>query len=298
MICRICHTHSNDKIVLKEKMFGINETYMYFICPNCYCIQIKDIPVDLSKYYPKNYYSFTEVEKPKLKKEIKNLIYKLISFVKKDFHIQPSFSVYDIFYKDKAKRILDIGCGNGNLLKEMRSYGFTHLTGSDPFIEKEIHEKGLEIKKKTLDQMNGVYDIIMSHHSLEHMSDPSNFFKNITRLITPTGKLVLRIPIYPNYIWEKYRTDWIQLDAPRHLYTFSLKSIDVLCRNNGLRIDNAKFDGHAWSLASTEFCLSGNTHEEFTKNIEITTEHYRLNEAANSSKNGDTVCLTIVKEKN
>lgn len=293
MTCRICNTYSNDKIVLKEKMFGINETYLYFICPNCDCIQIQDIPVDLSKYYPKNYYSFTETEKPKLKKEIKNLIYRAISFFKRDFHMRPSFFDYGILYKDKDKRILDIGCGNGDLLKEMRSYGFTRLTGSDPFIDKELDQRSIKIIKNSLNEIKDKYDIIMSHHSLEHMVDPLDFFQNISRLLSSSGKLILRIPIYPNFIWEKYKTEWIQLDAPRHIFTFSLKAIKLLCAKSNLKIVKIVYDNHAWSLASTEYCLNGKTHEDFKRNIVISEDQYKINRIAAEQQNGDTVCLTI-----
>ena len=56
--CHICNTPlSGDSITLREQHFGSNEEFLYRQCPNCMCIQIIDIPSDMGKYYPQNYYS-------------------------------------------------------------------------------------------------------------------------------------------------------------------------------------------------------------------------------------------------
>jgi len=51
---------------------------------------------------------------------------------------------------NKNSKILDIGCGAGNLLLELRELGFIHLVGIDPYIEKDIEYKnGVKILKRT-----------------------------------------------------------------------------------------------------------------------------------------------------
>lgn len=46
--------------ILPEMMFGFGEEFAYFECSKCGCLQISEIPVDISKYYPSDYYSFSQ----------------------------------------------------------------------------------------------------------------------------------------------------------------------------------------------------------------------------------------------
>ncbi len=41
-------------------MFGIGETFCYFQCAECKCLQIVEIPSNMARYYPENYYSFQQ----------------------------------------------------------------------------------------------------------------------------------------------------------------------------------------------------------------------------------------------
>jgi hypothetical protein len=60
MKCAICGNETNNKpFILKEMMFGFRDEFEYFQCSACFCLQIKNIPGSLEKYYPKNYYSFS-----------------------------------------------------------------------------------------------------------------------------------------------------------------------------------------------------------------------------------------------
>ena len=59
--CRICKNKDNHSYyTAKEMMYGYRETFNYFQCGNCKCLQIVDIIDDMSKYYPSNYYSFSK----------------------------------------------------------------------------------------------------------------------------------------------------------------------------------------------------------------------------------------------
>ncbi len=58
-VCEICNNSTGNKsYVVREMMFGFRDEFEYFECAECRCLQIKDIPVNISKYYPEEYYSF------------------------------------------------------------------------------------------------------------------------------------------------------------------------------------------------------------------------------------------------
>ena len=56
--CRICGNASDNRAhVAREMMFGTRERFDYVECARCGCLQIRDVPADLSPYYPADYYS-------------------------------------------------------------------------------------------------------------------------------------------------------------------------------------------------------------------------------------------------
>ena len=59
MVCRICtNSDSNKTYLVKEMMFGLGDEFTYFECPACGCLQIAEMPQDMTRYYPDGYYSF------------------------------------------------------------------------------------------------------------------------------------------------------------------------------------------------------------------------------------------------
>jgi len=62
--CRICGNYENNKVYkIKEMMFGFNEEFTYFECSRCGSLQITEVPTNLEKYYPENYYSYIQNSK-------------------------------------------------------------------------------------------------------------------------------------------------------------------------------------------------------------------------------------------
>ncbi len=59
MACRICGDHGEHRVHrVPEMMFGTGETFDYIECGACGCLQISEIPEDMSRHYPPEYYAF------------------------------------------------------------------------------------------------------------------------------------------------------------------------------------------------------------------------------------------------
>jgi hypothetical protein len=59
MQCRICGNDEDNKdYYVKDYEFGGRNTFHYFQCSECKCLQIAEIPEDMSIYYDSGYYSF------------------------------------------------------------------------------------------------------------------------------------------------------------------------------------------------------------------------------------------------
>ncbi|HKY21184.1 MAG TPA: class I SAM-dependent methyltransferase [Vicinamibacterales bacterium] len=139
--------------------------------------------------------------------------------------------------------ILDVGCGNGKFLLDLREQGFSDLTGIDPFIQDDIvHGPGVKILKRALNGFSGQFDFIMLHHSFEHMPDPLPALRSIHELLKPNRYLLLRIPVAGCYGWRQYQTNWVSLDAPRHFFLHTRESIRILASQSGFELAEQLFD--------------------------------------------------------
>lgn len=264
MKCGICfNTSNNNKLVLKEMMYGLKDEFDYFECASCGCIQIAEVPSNLDKYYPDDYYSYTVAEVPLKKSWIRSAHFDYYAFNKNKLlgsllalKFKPSgFYTWlkELRLYNRNESVLDIGCGNGQLLKRMYRLGFNHLTGIDPFLEKDIiHNNSLKLFKKDIFQTDSRYDVIMMHHSLEHMDRQHEVIQKAATLLKEGGRMLIRIPIVSKPLMDKYGVNVVSLDAPRHLFIHSLKSITGIIEKNNLSIYKTVFDAEVFSIMGSE----------------------------------------------
>ena len=135
----------------------------------------------------------------------------------------------------------------------LRKLGMKNLLGVDPFIAKDIeYENGLRIQKKEIKDVDGKWDIVMFHHSFEHISDPAKTLATVSGLLTPNGYCVIRIPIVSSYAWNHYKVNWAQLDAPRHYFLHSVESMNILADQAKLNLCKVVYDSHSFQFWGSE----------------------------------------------
>ena len=171
--------------------------------------------------------------------------------------------------------------------------------GTDPYISKDIYYHDVKILKLDLSEIDNTFDCITLQHSFEHMPDPEYVIKHLERLLNPDGVIIIRIPVADCFAWYKYGEFWVQLDAPRHFYIHTPKSIGILLENTGLYLDEVIFDSGAHQFIMSEKYKRGLTlfapDNYFTKK-----EIKRFDKEAknlNMNKQGDTACFYIKKKK-
>lgn len=60
------------------------------------------------------------------------------------------------------------------------------------------------------------------------------------------------MPTVTSYAWQHYGVNWVQLDAPRHLFLHSVESIKVLAKQCGFKLDNIVYDSNAFQFWGSE----------------------------------------------
>jgi len=262
MKCRICGNCENNRAVeAREMMFGWRDAFRYFQCSCCLCLQIEEIPEDISRYYPADYYSYhSAIQANKLKKFLirQRNRYALYgrNILGKFLYARHPSTAHQALHRlavVKHARILDVGCGAGDFLFSLRELGMKNLLGIDPLNQSHIEYKnGLSIEKKTIHEVAGCWDVVMFHHSFEHISDPAETLLTVARLLYADGCCIIRTPTVSSYAWTHYGANWAQLDAPRHLFLHSVESMKILAGQAGLVVQDVVYDSTSFQFTGSE----------------------------------------------
>jgi len=275
MICKICgNSENNEEFQIKEMMFGFRDEFTYFECSKCGCFQISEVPKNMGKYYLPNYYSFKKGESRNFIKQIlkrKRDEYALFKkgIIGKAIYKKYPNLVFDMISRTKINyksRILDVGCGAGNLLYSLNEIGFKNLVGVDPYINEGVINGDVKILKKTIHELpdSQKFDLIISNHSFEHIPDQLETLVKVSEMLSEEGIYFIRMPIKTEYIWKRYGVNWVQIDAPRHFFIHTIESFNYLAKRAGLFIKDIIFD-------STEFQFLGS--EQYKKDIPLLSEN-------------------------
>ncbi len=147
-------------------------------------------------------------------------------------------------FSNKNDKIIDIGCANGGLLKELKQLGYTNLTGLDPSEKCVNYVNDLGIKciqgeLFTADQVvdGEKFDIVLLSHVLEHIYDLKGAVIVLKKLLTPTGKIYIEVPDAANYC-NHFIVSYYYFDI-EHINHFDKNSLKNLFQTNGLKLLNS-----------------------------------------------------------
>lgn len=272
--CRVCDSKEvRVWIHVREMMFGMRESFSYYKCAHCDCMQIEKAPRDMSKYYPKDYYSFRQLPhssiswKGRIKQKFisPKITRHVLGWGSLPGHVLskmvrgPAIPPWMYFLPKSVPfngGILDIGCGTGHSLFDLHSCGFTNLHGVDPYISKSIsYDCGIQINKCELEAVQGKYNLIMLNHVFEHLENPLDTLIAARRLLADEGQILIRIPLSDSHAAEKFKENWVQLDAPRHITLQTRKSMSLLAQRADLEISHVRYDSCNFQFWGSELYL-------------------------------------------
>lgn len=132
-----------------------------------------------------------------------------------------------------GQRLLDVGCGNGDYLRNAGDAGWQAVgIDADEKAVEVARQQGLEARLGGIELFAGqadCFDAITLSHVLEHLHDPAMFLRAVHRLLKPGGVVFVDTPNIESRGARRWGVHWRGLETPRHLVIFSRSAlIDML----------------------------------------------------------------------
>ena len=257
--CRACGRPQDSHWpvhLVREQMFGLGTSHQYGECPDCGSLSLAQVP-NLASYYPTDYYSQRQSQRP----AIVELARWLIDWLALNIPGVSSRSPLPYLRRFKitrARRVLDVGCGAGHLLSRLSRLGYCDLQGVDLFLEGTTETSQFRLIEGTVSDLpdERFFDLVILSHTLEHVPQPLETLRAIARRLRPSGYVVVTVPVL-GWAWRRYRSNWVQLDAPRHLTLFSLKGLEEVIASADLRLIERRFDSTAFQFWGSQAYKKG-----------------------------------------
>jgi 2-polyprenyl-3-methyl-5-hydroxy-6-metoxy-1,4-benzoquinol methylase len=242
--CKICNSKDVplEFFNVKEMMTGTRDQFTYFRCANCGTLQIEEILFDMSKYYDKNYYSFSINYKTNWLLYLRNRYgirgKGIVGFVlNKIFPTYLEHSIVGSYLLNDNTSFLDVGCGNGDFIKLLHDLGFDNLTGIDPFLLAPLKlSNNSSILNLSLHKLSGQFKVIRMHHVFEHVPNPDDTFKKLNDILADDGTLIVTIPIV-GIVYKEFKEHSYVIQAPHHFFLYTEDSLIALANRYGLIIN-------------------------------------------------------------
>jgi 2-polyprenyl-3-methyl-5-hydroxy-6-metoxy-1,4-benzoquinol methylase len=141
-----------------------------------------------------------------------------------------------------AREIVDIGCGNGLLQRQIEEAFGREVTGFDlnEFALKQNLSRISKVCCYDIYQqdaaLQGRFDVIFLFDVLEHITDEDRFFKALLFHLAPGGKVVVNVPA-GNWAFSVYD------EAAGHVRRYSFETLRVAAGRNAIEMTDWSYWG-------------------------------------------------------
>lgn len=139
-------------------------------------------------------------------------------------------------YIKPTDTVLDFGCGRGRILSYVpcaKRYGLE----INPVPAADARDAGLEVFNDPADIPEGLVDVVMSNHCLEHIINVHEKIADFKRILKPGGRVVLVVPA--ENPGSRFFKRWKPHDMDQHLYSWTPLSFGNLVQACGFEIEEA-----------------------------------------------------------
>ncbi len=276
--CPLCDAKGIFSHQGRDILYNKKEIYTYMKCTRCdaeYQHPMPDLET-INTFYPDVYYE--EVTRKKkhslIKKSVLKYKYNYSHFQIPFFYrlLAPITSLFR--YKSSipfvpGSRGLDIGCSNGQYISSMNKLGWKFEGVEFNSVAVDLcHKAGLKVFHGELKAANfekNSFDVVCARHLIEHIPDPGDLIKEISRILKPKGHLIIVTPNTLALGRKWFGLNWFPDEMPRHLILFNLKNLNMLAsKHNMFAVKTKTFATPRAVLHSIDY-LTGNRKKPSNK---------------------------------
>ncbi len=232
-------------------------TYSLYHCPNCGTFRNNPPPISddsaaaafYSEYYQDGH------AKPQMRETVrKSRFWKVFNRVPKSLW-------------EQRRKVIDVGCGSGDLIAELGEMGWSDPIGCD------ISKSRISNAKKTYPEYtffdcgiselipeNLNRDLVILDNVVEHIPDPKGFLAELGELLVKDGALVVITPNMRSGNFRLLGKQWTPELCPHtHIFLFTENSLAKLAEDAGYKVQYRGnfFVGHDWRKAYGSRLKSG-----------------------------------------
>lgn len=144
------------------------------------------------------------------------------------------------FALQRGQRLLDYGCGDGQWTALAARLGLDAIGVEPDGAAREVaRQRGVRavgtLEEADMAMEGAAYDRIVLRHVLEHVPEPRGLLEELGGRLGPTGRMLISVPNVLSRQAHTFGRWWLGYELPRHLWHFSLVTLERLVKGAGLR---------------------------------------------------------------
>ncbi len=238
-------------------MFCLPGVFFEYKCVSCGFVRLDPQPsaLEIRKYYPsRTYYSYSAGTKKSF-----------FGVLRRHLIMHPlpgGLLQVPAMPTKKEGKILDIGCGSGDTLATLKDAGWdAYGMDIDASAVAAAKKRGLSYVslgtyKDLAKYRDNFFDVIRLYHVIEHLDDPGLCLRLARKKLKKGGELIIGTPNVGSLVARLFGARWYNMDAPRHLYLYTPKTLrNILKKNNVMDISITFHSAGGW-VGSIQYVLN------------------------------------------
>jgi 2-polyprenyl-3-methyl-5-hydroxy-6-metoxy-1,4-benzoquinol methylase len=245
--CPLCGGATEEAFRVGDRNRAItSQSFDYRRCRSCGTVFLSNLPPDLGRYYPEEYYALPTLD----------------ALDQAASGEAPRLALLRPFAA--AGPLVEIGAGLGIFARAAQTAGFD-VTAIEmdarccDYLENVVGVRAIcsDVPEQALAEV-GPSRAIVLWHVLEHLQRPWAVLERVAERLEPGGVLALAVPNPDSLQFRLLGGRWAHVDAPRHLFLIPFATLEARMSDLGLdlaHVTTRDAAGQHWNSFGWEYAL-------------------------------------------